>query len=272
MSEDMPAAFQSCLAAAVHGPERFLGRICSYGACLYLLAGLSRRRSKAIQLLVTVVTTSIVLWRTRVRKLHPGPTRTLTDAPSPPASISANAPAPPAGNFTNAPAPPAGISPTLPHLLQEFRPTLPHLLQEFRRRCPQGSGRKFARSDPRRETSSPDAATRPAGGDSPNSSPPYLPGAVTHKTRHTCGSDHVTDPPDLRERASCTDPPYLRERSRTDPPYLRERSRTNPPYAAGASLGGAALSRAAVRRRPAGSRRRRPPPELLRRVRGPAWR
>ena len=26
------AAFQSCLAAAVHGPERFLGRICSYGA------------------------------------------------------------------------------------------------------------------------------------------------------------------------------------------------------------------------------------------------
>ncbi len=26
------AAFQSCLTAAVHGPERFLGRICSYGA------------------------------------------------------------------------------------------------------------------------------------------------------------------------------------------------------------------------------------------------
>src|SRR6478735_3414880 len=26
-------AFQSCLAAAVRGPERFLGRICSYGAC-----------------------------------------------------------------------------------------------------------------------------------------------------------------------------------------------------------------------------------------------
>ncbi len=25
-------AFQSCLAVAVRGPERFLGRICSYGA------------------------------------------------------------------------------------------------------------------------------------------------------------------------------------------------------------------------------------------------
>src|SRR5687767_5527578 len=42
-----PATFQSCLAAAVRGPERFLGRVCSYGACLYLLAELSRRRSKA---------------------------------------------------------------------------------------------------------------------------------------------------------------------------------------------------------------------------------
>src|SRR6476620_1033104 len=28
-----PAAFQSCLTAAVRGPESFLGRVCSYGAC-----------------------------------------------------------------------------------------------------------------------------------------------------------------------------------------------------------------------------------------------
>jgi hypothetical protein len=40
-------AFQSCLAAAVHGPERFLGRSCSYGAFRNVPAGLSRRRSSA---------------------------------------------------------------------------------------------------------------------------------------------------------------------------------------------------------------------------------
>jgi hypothetical protein len=33
VSQKLLAAFQSCLAAAVRGPERFLGRICSYGAC-----------------------------------------------------------------------------------------------------------------------------------------------------------------------------------------------------------------------------------------------
>ena len=33
----VPAAFQSCLAAAVRGPERFLGRVCSYGACITCL-------------------------------------------------------------------------------------------------------------------------------------------------------------------------------------------------------------------------------------------
>lgn len=33
---------------AVRGPERFPGRVCSYGACLLLLAGLSRHNSKGV--------------------------------------------------------------------------------------------------------------------------------------------------------------------------------------------------------------------------------
>ena len=79
-------SFQSCLAAAVRGPERFLGRVCSYGACLYLLAGLSRRRSKAYSIGGDNSHSSHCPMPARVRKLRPGAPRLRPEPPSDPAA------------------------------------------------------------------------------------------------------------------------------------------------------------------------------------------